>query len=270
MEGEEVVVVAEKPMVRKDLTSSESRVQASEIERMPVETMDDILNLQAGITRGDDGNIHIRGGRSSEVLYIVNGVSVTDDYSRDQGVIIDNESIKELQVVSGTFNAEYGNAMSGIVNVVTKTGGNKFKWHLDSWVGDYISNRSNIFWNIDNINMLANNNSQASISGPIINNKLTYFVSGKRYFNDGYIYGANAYNALGDDGDSSAVSMNSNKIFSGQFSLNWYITKSLKYNVDWLGSLNKNWWYSHIYRLNPNGLRNSKKNGETIINSITA
>jgi hypothetical protein len=123
--GEEVVITAERPLVRKDLTSSEAHVSEENIETLPVRSMDDILDIQAGIVRDAENNIHIRGGRSSEIAYMVNGINITDDYYRSQALTLAQESIQELQVISGTFNAEYGNAMSGVINIVTKTGGEK-------------------------------------------------------------------------------------------------------------------------------------------------
>ena len=144
--NDEVVVVAETPMIKKDLTSTESRVTSDEIKNLPVESMSQLIGLQAGVTRGADGNIHIRGGRSSEISYLVNGVSMTDDYSRTQALTVETESIQELQVISGTFNAEYGNAMSGVVNVITKTGGSNFQGGLELWTGDYLSSHKDIFW----------------------------------------------------------------------------------------------------------------------------
>ncbi|MBN1998357.1 carboxypeptidase-like regulatory domain-containing protein [candidate division KSB1 bacterium] len=85
--AEELVIVAERPLVRKDLTSSEARIQADRIKTMPVQDVGDILDLQAGIIRDTGGGIHIRGGRSSEVAYMVNGISITDDYDRGQGAL---------------------------------------------------------------------------------------------------------------------------------------------------------------------------------------
>ena len=160
---EEIVVVAEAPVIRKDLTSSEARVQSEDIARMPVQELGDLLDLQAGIARDAGGGIHIRGGRTTEVSYMVNGISITDDFYRTQSLQVENESIQELQVISGTFNAEYGNAMSGIVNVVTKTGGSKLSADLELWCGDYLSNRKNIFWNIDNFNLTDVYNLQGSV-----------------------------------------------------------------------------------------------------------
>lgn len=63
MEGEVVVVEAERPMIRKDLTSSQTSVNAGEIESLPVENVSQLLVLQAGIIQGAGGELHIRGGK---------------------------------------------------------------------------------------------------------------------------------------------------------------------------------------------------------------
>ena len=73
LEFEEVTITAERKIVRKDLTSSLSIVGSDEIAEMPVEEFEDILALQAGIIIGAEGEIHIRGGRSSEISYLVDG-----------------------------------------------------------------------------------------------------------------------------------------------------------------------------------------------------
>jgi len=194
---EEVVVVAQTPLVKKDLTSTESRVTAEEIEIMPLLDLNQLIVLQAGVNIDADGEIHIRGGRSSEISYLINGISITDDYDRSQSVVIETGSVQELQVISGTFNAEYGNALSGVVNLVTKTGGSIFQSNIEVWIGDYTSNNKDIFWNIDNVSPIANYNFQGSVSGPLFTNNLTYFFTVRRFYEDGYIYGINRYNPEG-------------------------------------------------------------------------
>ncbi|NIT58133.1 MAG: TonB-dependent receptor, partial [Aliifodinibius sp.] len=69
--GEVVTVEAERPLIQKDLTSTESSVGADEIQTMPVENLQDILELQAGVIVDNRGEFHIRGGRSSEIAYFV-------------------------------------------------------------------------------------------------------------------------------------------------------------------------------------------------------
>jgi outer membrane receptor for ferrienterochelin and colicin len=271
LEGKEVIIIAEKPLVRKDLTSSEARVSADKIEKMPVQEMGSLLDLQAGITRGTDGQLHIRGGRSSEVAYMVNGISITDDFNRGQALTVENESIQELQVISGTFNAEYGNAMSGVINIVTKTGGNDFAGKLEAWTGDYFSNQTDLFWNIDAVTPAAENNLQGTISGPLIGDRVTIFLTGRRYENEGWLYGPNAYSPQGRTqlGDSSAVAMNRSERWSGQGVLRWKILSPLTLKIDFLGSTYNSHSYNHVYRLNPNGMRGFQGYGATVITNLT-
>jgi outer membrane receptor for ferrienterochelin and colicin len=280
LQGEEVVIVAEKPLVRKDLTSSESRIQADEIDRMPVQGINDILDLQAGITRGTDGALHIRGGRSSEVATLVNGVSITDDYSRGQAFTVENESVQELQVVSGTFNAEYGNAMSGVINVVTKTGGSAFTGKLEAWSGDYASGRKNLFWHIDDIDPLAEHHVQATASGPVVKDRISFFVTGRRTRNEGWLYGPYAFSPQGRSatvagrlvsvtGDSHAVAMNPQSRWSGHASLKWKILNPLTLKVDFLGSATEMSGYTQAFRLNPDGRRGYQGGGAAVIANLT-
>ncbi|MFQ5584077.1 MAG: carboxypeptidase-like regulatory domain-containing protein, partial [Calditrichia bacterium] len=273
LEGEEVVVVAEVPVVRKDLTSVESRVQAEEISKMAVQEVGDVLNLQAGVSKDAGGGIHIRGGRSSEISYRVNGISITDDFTRSPSLIVENESVQELQVISGTFNAEYGDAMSGVINIITKAGSNQFKGNLDIWSGDYLSSRDDIFFNVNKFNVTSNYNFQASLSGPIYKDKITFFATGRRYYDDGWLYGANAYLPDGKrsevNGDSSAVPMNFRDRWSGQATLSWQIISPLKLRIDAIGSREKRRNYDHFFKLDPKGDRGDLERGLSIINSLT-
>ncbi|KAA3613536.1 MAG: TonB-dependent receptor [Calditrichaeota bacterium] len=268
-EGEEIVVIAEAPIIRKDLTSTEARVQSEEIDRMAVQDIGDLLSLQAGVVKDAGGAIHIRGGRSSEVSFMVNGITITDDFSRNQSFQVENESIQELQVISGTFNAEYGNAMSGIVNIVTKSGTSDLRANLDIWSGDYISSRKKTFWNIDDIDPFANHNLQGSVSGPIIQDKLGFFVTARRYFTDGYIYGPKVYLPTGERSDSSAVSMNSSERTSIQTTLDWNIINALKLKVDFFSHIEERIGYNHYYKFNPTGYRGNKDQGFSIISKLT-
>ncbi|HGY57111.1 MAG TPA: TonB-dependent receptor [Caldithrix abyssi] len=279
-EGEEIVVVAEAPVIRKDLTSVEARMQAEEIKRLPLQELGDVLNMQAGVIRDAGGGIHIRGGRSTEVSYMVNGISITDDFTRSQAFQVENESVQELQVISGTFNAEYGNAMSGVINIVTKTGGSEWQGNLDVWTGDYVSNRTGLFWNIDKVNPGDIYNLQGSFSGPIIPNKLNVFFTGRRYYNDGWLYGKNVYlpqgrmqpvngDTVAVRGDSSAVPMNYTDRYSAQGSLEWQIIPVLKLRIDALGSREKRRYYDHFFRLNPLGDRGDEELGYSVIGKFT-
>ncbi len=276
----EIVVVAQTPMIKKDLTATESRVTSEEIRQLPLQDLTRLISLQAGVSRDQSGGIHIRGGRSSEISYLLNGISITDDFSRTQALAVETESVQELQVISGSFNAEYGNAMSGIVNIITKTGGSKFQSNFEVWTGDYLSNHKDIFWNIDKINPFSNYNFQGSAGGPILKDKLRYFISLRRFHNGGYIYGINKYNPQGryklvegqllpNPGDSSFVSMNWNDRWSGQGTVDWNISEKFKLKIDAFGSIDNSKFYNHLYRLNPYGDASGINRGYSIFANLT-
>ncbi|MDX1702435.1 MAG: TonB-dependent receptor, partial [Melioribacteraceae bacterium] len=159
---EEVIVVATKELIRKDLTSSTSIVGDDVISQLPVTNIGDVLQLQAGIVVSPGGNIHIRGGRSNQVGYQIDGVPVTDVYDGSALVNVNQNAVQELQVISGAFNAEYGQAQSGVVNLVTKDGNNDFNFNIQAFTGDYVSDRTGIYANIDNINPVAIRNIEGS------------------------------------------------------------------------------------------------------------
>ncbi|MDP6170134.1 MAG: carboxypeptidase-like regulatory domain-containing protein, partial [Candidatus Marinimicrobia bacterium] len=149
---DEVVVQAERPMIQTDVTYSQANISSEEVEMLPVEEFEDVLSLQAGVvTTG--GEIHVRGGRGGEISYMVDGITVTDPYNSGIAVEIENNSIQELQFISGTFNAEYGQAMSGIVNIVTKDG--DYEKYSGSWstsIGDYYIAKDPVFPKVDKSN----------------------------------------------------------------------------------------------------------------------
>jgi len=134
---ETIVVEAQTPLIREDLTSTQATIDANQIEALPVESIHQILALQAGIVQGVGGELHIRGGRTNEIAYTVNGVSIINPFDNTPVVEIATNAVQEISVIMGTFNAEYGNALSGIVNTITKEGTEKYRFHLSFYSGDF-------------------------------------------------------------------------------------------------------------------------------------
>lgn len=124
--GEVINVVAERPLIQKDLTSSSKITTSEEFENTPLETIQDVIQLTAGVTTDENNQMHVRGGRGGEVNYLVDGVAVMDPLYSMRGADINNNAVAEVNVITGGFSAEYGDAMSGIVNVVTKEGSDEF------------------------------------------------------------------------------------------------------------------------------------------------
>lgn len=251
----EVVVQAESAGIQKDVTSSQSLVSSEEIGNLPVAELSDLLQLQSGVTTDKDGGFHIRGSRSEEIAYKVNGISVTDSYDKSRGIEIDNSSIQELQVISGTFNAEHGEAMSGIINTVTKEGESQLHGDIHLYSSDYASSNTKIFTNIDDINPVENYNIQGSLSGPVpfSNDKLRFFVNARYNYDDGWLYGQRKFQPSGEPGDGEFVPMNYDKRLIGIGNLSWFASSAIKFNLEALYSDQEYKDYNHDYKLNPEG-----------------
>ncbi len=265
--NETVTVVAERPLVRKDVTSSHAVVATEDIQAMPVENFGQVLTLQAGVVQGSGGELHIRGGRSGEVRYMVDGISVTDPYNSGMALSIENEAIQEMEFVSGTFNAEYGQAMSGIVNIVTKEGSKKYTGEVVAYGGDYLSTDKKLYDHIDRIDPLSNKDLRANFSGPLpfSKDRVTFFVSGRALDSEGYLYGqnrfaisdSNDFNNTGapwqESGDGKLVAMNPYRKFSGQWKLAYNLTSNLKLTLGGLADWSEGQSYSHKWKYTPDG-----------------
>ncbi|NOZ61176.1 MAG: TonB-dependent receptor [Calditrichaeota bacterium] len=268
--GGEVTVVAEREIVQKDMTSSLSAVSADEIKGLPVQEMGDVLELQAGLVKDPVGGLHVRGGRSGEVAYWIDGIAATDVYSGNLGVQVENASIQELQVVSGTFNAEYGQAMSGIVNIVTKEGGKDYHGEIRYYMGDYVTDRTNIFDHLDYINPLSVANLQGNLSGPIpfLKSKLHFFSMIRYFKNEGWFYGRKRYLPTGYRSTDEWVSLNPFRKISSQIKVSYNLTSMMKltYGLFWNDNKFRN--YDHSFKYNPEGDYERFETGRTHIVSL--
>ena len=135
--GEEVVVLGSKPLFDVDETASVTRVTSEDIANKVVSSVEDILSQQVGVTT-QDNEIHIRGGRIDESMFVVDGQSIKDPLSGYSGnLFINPEAIQDLEIVTGGYNAEYGQAMSGVINIRLKEGRKhfegSFKYASDNW-----------------------------------------------------------------------------------------------------------------------------------------
>jgi len=151
--GETVVIVAERPVIQKDQTTSVEYVSIERIKTSTATDVEEAVNLQTGVffdpiavegnlsgTGRGEPRYSIRGGDQDEVVWYVDGTrsAAMSEARADAGGSFTNvnlESVKEIQVITGGFNAEYGQAQSGIVNVITKDGGDRYTFSLDYQYG---------------------------------------------------------------------------------------------------------------------------------------
>ena len=128
IEMEGITVTAKRKPIEKDITSSVRTISTSEIKNMPVKEISQILATQVGfVTKNYE--LHIRGGRAGEALYIVDGVETRDPLGGlgrvTGGMNVSSTNIEEISVLKGGFDAEYGNVQSAVINLVTKEGSSK-------------------------------------------------------------------------------------------------------------------------------------------------
>ncbi len=127
LEGEEVTITAERKLLKEDEFTSRHSVTAEEIDIQPVDNFISIAQNQAGAVGS-----HFRGGRSNEILVVIDGIPMRDPAGTYSGNIggftakIPEQAIQELEITLGGFGAEYGNVQSGVLNLAMKEGDDKF------------------------------------------------------------------------------------------------------------------------------------------------
>ena len=178
VEGDEVIVEAKRPVIVKDQTATTTTVESATINNMPVNNISEVLSTMAGVLENHGGNYivgggyHFRGGRAGEITYLVDGFVVENALYGDMGLDISRNAISEISMITGAFNAEYGEATSGVINIVTKEGKTDYSWNLRS-VSDQFFNPS---FHAQDLSRL-----EGTISGPLIPfkpNLATFFFNG--------------------------------------------------------------------------------------------
>ena len=196
VELEEVVVLAQR-LIRQDEVSTTTVIQGDAIQALPVDDFQDVMSLAAGVIEsnsGDDQGFHIRGGRGSEIAYIVDGVFVEDPLSGSSGgVDIARQAIDDLQVLTGGFSAKYGKAMSGVILINTPTGSNDYHGSIRLETDGYsmeglgtggVTARD---YRRPNSNDWGTRSGEISISGPLLRDRLTFFAALDRLDTDTYL-----------------------------------------------------------------------------------
>lgn len=125
-----VEIVAEKPLINKYNTNANRITTAEDIEALPIRGVDNILAVTPGVVL-QDNSIFIRGGRQDEVGFYLEGTNITDPMAGGRQVTLVQDALEEINVQSGGYNAEFGNANSGIIRQQIKTGTPAWKFSLE-------------------------------------------------------------------------------------------------------------------------------------------
>ncbi|MGH7742292.1 MAG: TonB-dependent receptor [Candidatus Eiseniibacteriota bacterium] len=266
----EVVVVAKPPVVDVTLTSNVAKVTRTEIAKLPVQELQDIVNLQAGVVDG-----HIRGGRAGEVQYQVDGTTVNNVYDNQSSLKLDRSLLEEVQVISGTFDAEYGQAMSGVVNAVLRRAAtDRTHWSAEIMQGAFAYDASaRALPGYHDPVSIANyefhpfgiQNYQLTVTGPTGVPRTSYLLSARRAYFDDYIYGQRIFNPtdrvdvdaqgyLHPSGDGEVVPLNPSRSWSTVARLTHQARPGLEFDYQAIGELEDSRPMTYVYRVEPDGL----------------
>ncbi|UCF07511.1 MAG: TonB-dependent receptor, partial [Thermoplasmata archaeon] len=190
---EQLTVIAETPLIDKTKADNTFNMKADQLANVPVQgrTIQEIMSLTPGVTGvrhntntgtsdaiDNYGAGSFRGEGGTGNNYLVDGLSKRGLDDNDPGVRVNYDAWEEVQIISDGFAPGLGQAYGGIINIVTKSGGNKFHGELGGLIWDHrvrATREQQISVAVDpnrsQYNLFGN------IGGPLIKDKLWFFIS---------------------------------------------------------------------------------------------
>lgn len=133
----EILVVGERPILDVKLPATTRELTTRELQLVPLTDLKDILSQQVGVIQ-DNSQLHIRGGRSYENLFLIDELSINDPFTRSgYGFNLSPSAIEAVSLVSGGVNAQYGQVTSGVVDMRIKEGRDEFEGSLTYKTDDF-------------------------------------------------------------------------------------------------------------------------------------
>ncbi len=174
----EIEVLAEVPVVDTSQVNARQVWDEDYLQKATVGTANrsyqSVLSQAAGVTGGSNPNVF--GSTEGENAYLVDGMNTTDTVTGTWTTMFNMDSIEEMNFQTGGFEAEFGQATGGIVNLVTKSGGNDFSGSLDVRFRDQSMNENGDHFNRDEEES-SNEQYSGALGGPILRDKLWFFTS---------------------------------------------------------------------------------------------
>jgi outer membrane receptor protein involved in Fe transport len=176
-----IIIVAERPLVNKNATNAVRISTGEELEKLPVRGVQNAVVLAPGVVF-QDNRLYIRGGRSDEVGYYLEGASTRNVVDGTNLTNIIPEALEEFQVHAGGYNAEYGGANSGIVRQTLKAGTPDFKGSLMAETDNLAPWDDPLYTQRLGTYSYGYSNYVATLSGPIYKDKVKFFIAGENRF----------------------------------------------------------------------------------------
>lgn len=252
--GKTIRVTAERPLIIRDKVASVQIITKEELLALPIRGFADVVGIQNGVVanrtnntfggvRGNRGQreasngpeLTVRGGRPSEVAYYVDGFSQQDPLTGLSTANISNNAIEEIIVISGGFPVEYGHVASGVVNVITRSGADRYSGTVEAITDNVTSQNFDQNWYT------------ADLRGPIPGlPKASFFGSIERRWQGDRNPSSVTDDFLGGD----RLPSNNLSGWSYQGKIDYEFTKNVKLSLSGTGSRDEWREYFHQYFFN--------------------
>lgn len=191
---EEITVTAETPFIDRTASDTSFHLTATDLESLPVQnrTIVDVVKLTPGVTgvrvntrRGTatEGQPSFRGEGEEGNSWVIDGLAVSGVRLKNSGLKINFDSVEEVQIISDPFSPEYASAYGGIVNMVTKSGGNEFSGNVAMLFTsrDFQASRQEQLAVVSEPEYFSNSQYYFNLGGPIVKDRLWFFLSNNYY-----------------------------------------------------------------------------------------
>ena len=176
--SEEVTVVAETPVVDPEQVSTSQTFGVEYLKKASIgsanRSYQSVLTQAAGVAGG--GNPNVYGSTLGENAFYIDGIDSTDPVTATFNINLNFDTIQEINLETGGFEARYGRATGGFVNVVTKSGGNEFSGTVDVRYRDTDFNTSGDHFDKDE-NIVEFRETGATLGGPFTRDKLWFYAA---------------------------------------------------------------------------------------------
>lgn len=202
-----VEVVAERKLIQKSEAASNTIKTADDIKSLPTRSITTVINMTAGVASVSGVGTSIRGGRTGQTAYYLEGVQNTNPISMGQNVGVGFDAVEEVSVQTGGFSAEFGNANSGVIRQNLKSGGTQMKASFE-YMTDNVTFMSlkDMYAGKKALGQYPSgyNESSFSLSGPLFTNDVRFFTNlnysssrgGSQYPTEPYDFGKVWFNDI--------------------------------------------------------------------------
>ena len=206
---ESVEVVGRSPSMLGDSQVATNLSYEGTVDKLPMNrTLAGIASLGSGLTTNtpNAGQITVAGAFAYDNVFLLNGVDINDNLFGSANLLFIEDALQEVSVLTSGISSEYGRFSGGVVNAVTKSGGNTFQGSFRTdinnadWIDESLTEKEAIAAgrgtpHVDKTNLIYT----YTLGGPAVKDRLWFFGAYRRetstearalsVFNTGYDFG---------------------------------------------------------------------------------